>query len=71
MRAIEAYKSTFLEVLSQKYLQASEKNSLWAIACSGHGFGASDSHYENAKEKVPELNGKTARDAVEKFVFSN
>lgn len=71
MKAIEEYKAAFFEVLSRKYLQTSEKNSLWAIACSGHGFGASDTHYDSAKEKVPELNGKTAKEAVEKFVFSN
>ncbi len=61
MKAIEVYKAQFFEILARKYLQESEKNSLWAIACSGHGFGASDTHYESSKEKVPELNGKTAK----------
>lgn len=54
-----------------KFLTSSTKNSLWAIACSGHGYGASDSHYENSKERVPEDKGLTVRDAVDRFVFNN
>ena len=53
MSEIEDYKTEFFEVLSRKYLQVSDKNSIWAIACSGHGFGASDTHYESTIEKVP------------------
>lgn len=66
---IEAYRVKFLGVML-KYMLASDKNSLWAISCSGHGYGASGTHYGSSKERVPEEKGLSAKDAVERFVFN-
>lgn len=66
MRVIEDYRAKSLE--SWKNLTKYEKNGLWAISCSQHGFLYHYLIYNTNAYRVPHQTGATVLEALEKFV---
>jgi len=47
-----------------KFLTANSNASIWSIACANHVYACINVFYDSPLQKVPEIVGKTVRQAV-------
>ena len=57
--------------MMENILKITNKNSCWSIGCSNHVYACLDGFYDSSLDKIPEVVGLTAREAIERFVFDN
>lgn len=69
MNVIEDYRQKSLSSLAN--LTKHEKNGLWAISCSQHGFLYVDAFYNSNFYKVPQTTGQPILHALTNFLNKN
>jgi hypothetical protein len=63
MEYIEAYRSTYKEVLNN-FRGVNQDLSVWSISCSNHVYAFYDNFYDSPYQKIPTNSGKTVREAI-------
>lgn len=69
MSYIEQYRTSYKALLAD-FADVNQELSIWSIACSNHVYAYFNSFYDSPKQKVPAESGKTEREVVALFVFS-
>lgn len=64
---IETYRTAF-NSFREDFVKYSNKNSVWSISCSQHGYAYDDNFYDSPLQRIPGETGLSVRGALLGFV---